>query len=71
MLTQSPALVPSHLQSHITMETRKDKAYQLDMWSQAAFAADMALLSFLAAITAAPRFCTVGMNSEDSQAWVL
>ena len=29
---------------------------QLFMWSQAALAADMAELSFLAAITAAPRF---------------
>merc|ERR1712062_294763 len=32
------------------------------MWSHAAFAADIAELSFLAAITA-PRFWTMGMNS--------
>ena len=29
----------------------------------------MAELSFLAAITAAPLFCTVGTNSVSSQAW--
>ena len=32
-------------------------------------AADMALLSFLAAMTAAPLFCTVGTNSVSSQLW--
>ena len=32
-------------------------------------AADMALLSFLAAITAAPLFWTVGTNSVSSQTW--
>jgi hypothetical protein len=33
--------------------------HQSLMWSQVALAADMALESFLAAMTAAPRFCTV------------
>ena len=32
-------------------------------------AADIALLSFLAAMTAAPLFWTVGTNSVSSQAW--
>uniref|UniRef100_A0A0E9V1U1 Uncharacterized protein n=1 Tax=Anguilla anguilla TaxID=7936 RepID=A0A0E9V1U1_ANGAN len=32
------------------------------MWSQMAFAADMALDSFLALMTAAPRCCTVDMK---------
>ena len=39
------------------------------MWSEAALAADIAELSFLAAITAAPLFWTVGTNSVSSQAW--
>ena len=36
---------------------------QLFMWSEAALAVDMAELSFLAAITAAPRFWTVGTKT--------
>jgi hypothetical protein len=42
--TNEPSLVPNH---------------QSRIWSQAAFAADMADDIFRAAITAAPRFCTV------------
>ena len=37
-------------------DKRKFTWTQLFMWSHAAFAADIAELSFLAAITAAPRF---------------
>ena len=39
------------------------------MWSIAAFAADAALDSPRASMIAAPRFCTVGMNSFSSHAW--
>ena len=38
------------------------------MWSHAALAALMAELSFLAAMTAAPRFCTVGRKVSLNQA---
>ena len=40
---------------------------QLFMWSEAALAADMAELSFLAAITAAPRFWMVGTKTVFTQ----
>ena len=37
------------------------------IWSEAAFAADMADDNFRAAMTAAPRFCTVGKKTVLSQ----
>ena len=54
MLTQSPSAVPSA---------------QSRMWSIAAFAAEAADEEPRAAMTAAPRFATVGMNVSSTQAW--
>src|SRR5690606_41254584 len=52
MLTQSPSGV-------LRAQSR--------MWSMAALAADAALEAPRASMMAAPRFCTVGMNSSVSQ----
>ncbi len=54
MLTQSPSGVPSA---------------QSRTWSMAADAADAADDAPRALMMAAPRCCTTGMNSPDSQSW--
>merc|ERR1719319_611201 len=73
-LNMTPTGVAKEPSENTPMETQSSWGVpptQLFMWSQAALAADIAELSFLAAITAAPRFCTAGMNSLWIQASLL
>merc|ERR1719233_1729332 len=69
-LNMTPSGVPQLPSLKTPMLTQSSPEVELNqdfMWSEAAFAADMAELSFLAAMTAAPLFWTVGMNSDSSQ----
>lgn len=64
-LLQILEVIPPHLPN--TRLTSRVPNHQSLMWSQMALAADMALESFLALMTAAPRSCTVCRRQREEE----